>query len=62
MFAKNDKMKSQSFKAWSRKHARIYALCASSSNDNDKNNHNVHITTDEDYEFDFNKSCKCSKN
>ena len=55
-------MKLQSFKMWSRKHARMYALCASNSSDNDKNDHNVHIIIDEDYEFNSDKSCKCSKN
>ena len=62
MFAKNDKMKSQSFKVWSKKHARIYALHTSSFNDNDKNDYNVHIITDENYESDSDRSCKHSKN
>ena len=62
MSAKDDKMKLQSFKAWSKKHARMYALHASNSNDNDKNDHNVHIITDKDYKFNSDKLHKCSKN
>ena len=60
--AKNDKMKSQSFKTWSRKHTRTYILHASNSSNNDKNDHNVHIIINEDYESDFDKSHKHSKN
>ncbi len=60
--AKNDKTKSQSFKVWSRKCARIYALCASNSNNNNKSNHNVYIIIDEDYKFNSDKSYKCLKN
>ncbi len=62
MSAKDDKMKSQSFKVWLRKCTRIYALHANSSSNNDKNDHNVHIIINEDYESDSDKSCKHSKN
>ena len=62
MFAKNDKMKSQSFKMWSRKCVRMYVLYTNNFNNNDKNDHNVHIITDEDYKFNSDKSCKHLKN
>ena len=60
--AKDDKIKLQSYKTWSKKHARIQILHASSFNNNDKSNHNVHIITDKDYKSDFNRSHKHSKN
>ena len=62
MSAKDDKIKSQFYKIWLKKHARTQTLCASSSSDNNKSDHNVHIITDDDYESDSDKSCKCSKN
>ena len=62
MSVKNDKIKSQFYKTWARKHTRIQILCASNSNNNDKSDHDVHIITDEDYEFNFDKLCKYSKN
>jgi hypothetical protein len=60
--AKDDKTKSQSYKAWSRKRARTQALRASSPSDNDKSDHNVHTTTDEDHESDSDRPRKRSKN
>ena len=62
MSAKDDKMKSQSFKVWLRKCTRIYALHANSSSNNDKSDHNIHIITDEDYKSDSDKSHKYLKN
>ncbi len=62
MSVKNNKMKLQSFKMWSKKCAKMYALYVSNLSDNNKNDHNIHIITDENYEFNFNRLCKCSKN
>ena len=62
MSVKNDKIKSQFYKTWAKKHTRTQILCASSSSNNDKSDHNVHITTDEDYKSDFNRLYKHSKN
>jgi hypothetical protein len=60
---KDDKTKSQSYKAWARKRTRTQALRASSPSDNDKSDHNVHTTTDdEDYESDSDRPRKRSKN
>ena len=60
--AKNDKMKLQFFKMWSKKHIKTYTLYINSSNNNDKSDHNIHIIINEDYESDSDKSCKHSKN
>ena len=62
MFVKNNKIKSQFYKTWARKHIRIQILHASNFSNNDKNNHDIHIITDENYESDSDKSCKHSKN
>ena len=62
IFVKNDKIKSQFYKMWARKHTRIQILHINNSSNNDKNDHNVHIITDEDYKFNFDKSCKYLKN
>ena len=59
---KDDKTKSQSYKAWARKRTRTQALRASSPSDNDKSDHDVHTTTDEDYESDSDRPRKRSKN
>ena len=59
---KDDKIKLQSFKMWSKKHARTYTLHASNFSNNDKSNHNIHIIIDENYEFNSDRLCKCSKN
>ena len=58
---KDDKIKLQSFRTWSRKCIRVQILCASSFNDNDKTDHNVYIITD-DSKFNSDKLCKHSKN
>ena len=60
--AKDDKIKSQSYKTWSKKCARIQTLHTNNSNNNNKNNHNIHIITDKDYESDSDKLYKHSKN
>ena len=61
-FVKNDKIKSQFYKIWARKHIKIQILHASNFNNNNKNDHDVYIIINEDYESDSDKSCKCSKN
>ena len=61
-FVKNDKIKSQFYKTWVRKHTKIQILCTSSSSNNNKSNYNVHIITDKDYKSDFDKSHKHLKN
>ena len=62
MSVKNNKIKSQFYKIWVRKHIKTQILHANNFNNNDKNDYNVHIITNEDYKSDFNKSCKHSKN
>ena len=58
---KNDKIKLQSFKTWSRKHTRIQTLYVSNFSNNDKIDHNIYIITDNS-EFNSDKSYKHSKN
>ena len=60
--AKNDKIKSQSYKTWLKKYAKIQTLYASSSSNNDKSDHNIHIITDKDYKSDSDRLYKHSKN
>ena len=62
MSAKDDKIKSQFYKTWLKKHTRTQTLCASSSNNNDKSDYNVYIITDDDYKSDFDRFHKYSKN
>ena len=62
MFVKNNKIKSQFYKTWVRKHIRIQILHINNFSNNDKNNHDVHITIDENYKSDSDKSYKHSKN
>ena len=61
MFVKNDKIKSQFSRMWSKKHIRIQILHINNFNNNDKTDHNVYIITDNS-EFNFDKSCKHLKN
>ena len=58
---KDDKIKLQSFRAWSRKCTRVQILHTSSSSDNDKTDYNVYIIIDNS-ESDSDRSCKHSKN
>ena len=55
---KEDKIKSQSFKMWSKKHIRVQILHASSFNDSNKTDY----STINNSEFNFNRFSKCSKN
>ena len=47
---KDDKIKSQSFRAHSCKHARTQALYASNSSNDNSSNHNIHIIKESDSE------------
>ena len=61
MFVKNDKIKSQFSRMWSKKHIRIQILHINNFNNNDKTDHNVYIIID-DLKSDFDRLCKCLKN
>ena len=60
MLSKDDKIKSQSFKAYSCKCARTQALHASNSSDDNSSNHDIHIIKESNSESK--KSHKWQKN
>ena len=62
MFVKNNKIKLQFYKTWTRKHIRTQILHVNNSSNNDKSDYNIHIITDEDYKFNSDKSHKHLKN
>ena len=61
VFIKNDKIKLQFFKTWSKKCTKVQILHASSSSNNDKTDYNIYIIID-DSESDSDRLCKCLKN